>query len=392
MTTLSNLNSDLKQIFDIDIPIFSGSGRSLDDPYVISSDGSPESRDYSSIEYQVINCLCNLQKYEWKLVQQRLHRVDGRKIDSMEIEVKFIDVEHGIYRRKKQTYYFDFTDCLTDLSAHNSIESLQKPKESTHDKKRVARESSRPVDLSGRTMDIYDVYYYPFRAEKAYLRNSPLYRFKRFLNNNPRKAHIATCQASSKKDAVRKALDTKTETPPIPLESPAYYFFGIREKKTAESFAELISVRRELFALFIQKDLLGKKIRLQPAQEREIIVFTYLLEWIGLLLSTMPRREIQLVMMSFSYLTSTDSENETERFISIYSLQDEIRQIHSFHSPTKNLRGVVKILLSRLFRKVSLIGVLDKSELDFFFTETLKQLNTNIKNNDKFTKKYKVIS
>ena len=388
MTRFVTLSSQLKALFDVDVPIYSGTGRTLDDPYLISSDGSPESRDYSSIEYFVIDCLCEIQNYEWELVRQSLFNQNGRKIDSMQIEVIFLDEESKTYKKKTETYYFDITECLSHPGKENGADKsgLQE----NRNKPNLYLEQNIPeATFSNTSLDTYDIYYYPLRAERAYLRNSPVYRLRMFLNKNPRMAHIATCIASSKEEAIKKALDSNIETSPEPLGTLSQYFFGLREKRTAASFAELMSLRRELFDQYIQKDLLGKSHDLQPGHKREITIFTYLIEWMGLILSEMPRKEIQLAMMCFSHLTSSDSANiddESMRSITVTDLQSAIQEINTTHKPADNLSEIVGALMAR----VSFHLNLNDSQIDTLWSEAVKQLQINIDSNDKYTNKYRV--
>lgn len=397
MTSFLMLNDVLKGHCGIEVPInavmHKGLGRSLEEAYIIESDDSPESKDYTTIEYLVINCLCKIQNTEWQLIRQSLHRQSDRKIDAMQIEITFLDEHTQTLKKKTETHYFDITSCLAQPSSNNIKAPTQTRTTSAQKHQSQRQSNSAPTQPQSGSLDTYDVYVYPMRAERAYLRDSPLYRLKKFLNNNPRMKHIATCQASSKKEAIKKAIDTQTATPPEPLGSLGHYFFGLRERKAASTLSNIMSIRRDLFAQAVKNDIISKKSQLAPSQERELTIFSYLVEWMALLMTKMSKREVQLVVMHFSRETSEDSvssEGRLETKVSAAALQDAITMFRLNLSYTNNFPDVADYLASRLVREAGLEEILDAKEVSSLVSKTLNELRVNSQLNQKFTEKYKI--
>jgi hypothetical protein len=80
------------------MPSYSGSGKSLEDPIVISGVES----HFAAIgaEYQYLRDTFGAQGVDWSLIRQSLLGHEGRQIDSMEIQLK---------SGEELTLYFDIT-------------------------------------------------------------------------------------------------------------------------------------------------------------------------------------------------------------------------------------------------------------------------------------------
>jgi len=103
-----NLKELLKKDFGVDYPISGGTGNSKDNPIVVHYEFP---NDYSSIEYGVIRCIAIVRRIEWKLLRQSLIQHNGKKIDQLKIEAKWI--ENGQLITQKENYYFDITECFS---------------------------------------------------------------------------------------------------------------------------------------------------------------------------------------------------------------------------------------------------------------------------------------
>ncbi|NHJ14514.1 MAG: hypothetical protein EAX95_12615 [Candidatus Thorarchaeota archaeon] len=81
------------------MPSYSGSGKTLEDPIVISDVESHF--EAIAAEYEFLDQKYGRRGVDWRLVRQSLLGQDGKQIDQMEIEV----TGHG-----ELTYYFDITE------------------------------------------------------------------------------------------------------------------------------------------------------------------------------------------------------------------------------------------------------------------------------------------
>ena len=104
---MANLEELLKRNFGIEYPISGGTGNSKDNPIVIHYEFP---NDYTSVEYGVIRCIAIGRRIQFKVIQQLLIHHNGRKLDQLKIEAKW--VENGQLITQIENYYFDITECL----------------------------------------------------------------------------------------------------------------------------------------------------------------------------------------------------------------------------------------------------------------------------------------
>jgi len=102
-----NLKELLKKDFGIDFPISGGIGNSKENPIIIYYKFP---NDYTNVEYGVLRCIATGRRMKWKLIKQSLINHNGRKLDQLKIETKWVEKDQLI--KQIENYYFDITDCF----------------------------------------------------------------------------------------------------------------------------------------------------------------------------------------------------------------------------------------------------------------------------------------
>jgi len=93
--------------FGLNLPISGGTGNSIEQPIIIDIDGR---RDYTSIEYSVLNCIGIGRRIKWKILMQELIGHQGKMIDKIKIETTELTETEII--TQIENYYFDITACF----------------------------------------------------------------------------------------------------------------------------------------------------------------------------------------------------------------------------------------------------------------------------------------
>lgn len=102
-----NLREMLLADFGVDFPISGGPGNSRDTPIVVHYEIP---NDYVGVEYGVLRCLGAGRGVEWRLLMNSLFEHDGRRIEQMKIETKWVTDTEKI--TQIENYYFDLTECF----------------------------------------------------------------------------------------------------------------------------------------------------------------------------------------------------------------------------------------------------------------------------------------
>jgi hypothetical protein len=105
----TSIHDLIQKEFDIDLPISSGTGLSVDDPIVMNIDV-----DYVQNEFEALKFMGYFRSIKWKRMQQKLFNIGDRYIDC--ITIKVTDLMDFTSDSWTEEYFFDVTDSLEMIS------------------------------------------------------------------------------------------------------------------------------------------------------------------------------------------------------------------------------------------------------------------------------------
>ncbi len=101
----TSIHDLIQNEFDIDLPISSGTGLSIDDPIIMNVHV-----DYVQSEFEVLEFLGYLRSVKWKRLMQELLVHNDKYIDRITINVT--DLMDNKNNSWTEEYYFDVNDCI----------------------------------------------------------------------------------------------------------------------------------------------------------------------------------------------------------------------------------------------------------------------------------------
>ena len=107
----TSIHDLIQKEFDIDLPISSGTGLSVNDPIVMKVD-----MDYVQNEIEALKFMGYLRSIKWKQIKQRLLNVGDRYIDCLTINVT--DLMDCTSDSWSEEYFFDITDNIKKINTH----------------------------------------------------------------------------------------------------------------------------------------------------------------------------------------------------------------------------------------------------------------------------------
>ena len=117
--------------------------------------------------------------------------------------------------------------------------------------------------------------------------------------------HLGTVKALSAKEAINKVESKEHETKPVPYHGSGNSIFESRIEVPAIQYAsEVMNQSRIEHEKAITSFLLSNREDMSDKLRLDAIVFSYVIEWLALVLSQAPKEEVQILMLDFTSVTS----------------------------------------------------------------------------------------
>lgn len=108
-----NIREQIKNDFDIDLPIKGGTGGSIENPVILAKEWAH--MDYVNIEHVYLKCIGIGRGIKWRTISQEVMIHNGRTVDKIRIETEETTETEII--TQTEAYYFDITECM-DLAGN----------------------------------------------------------------------------------------------------------------------------------------------------------------------------------------------------------------------------------------------------------------------------------
>jgi hypothetical protein len=245
-------------------------------------------------------------------------------------------------------------------------------------------------------MAIYDVYRGgAFTFDRAYRRDSLHYKLVYYLIIRQGYRHIATCEAESKKDAIRKVESGNYGSEPVPYEPFALsVLFPKKEKVAAIEYAKVMQADRKKMEAQIRGFILFHYDEFSEFIRQQTVIFSYLIEWISLQLSNAQKTDIQLLMIEFTRLTNVFKSNDLKAELnSTKELQTAIRRINSSNTmaQTTNQAELAMYLVLEYFEQTNMEDLIRSEGTKDLIELVSNQISSCIARNNHFLSNFKVI-